>query len=132
MGHREEVKNYLCRYLDTQSKLTELSEDIERLESKVQIIGAGPLSERLEEKRKELRTLTQDYSRQYAEAVELVEAIQNENQRRCMKLRFLENRKIKKIAAEMHYDERSVLRHIAAACDVIALPAQNVELSKAC
>lgn len=132
MGHREEVKNYLCRYLDTQSKLTELSEDIERLESKVQIIGAGPLSERLEVKRKELRTLTQEYSRQYAEAVEMVEAIQNENQRRCMKLRFLENRKIKEIAAEMHYDERSVLRHIAAACDVIVLPAQNVELSKAC
>ncbi len=132
MEHREEVKNYLCRYLDTQSKLTELSEDIERLESKVQVIGAGPLSERLEEKRKELRILTQDYSRQYAEAVELVEAIQNENQRRCMKLRFLENRKIKAIAEEMHYDERSVLRHIAAACDMIVLPAQNVELSRAC
>lgn len=132
MEHREEVKNYLCRYLDTQSKLKELNEDIERLELKVQIIGAGPLSERLDAKRKELRTLTQEYSRQYAEAVELVETIQNENQRRCMKLRFLENRKIKTIAAEMHYDERSVLRHIAAACDVIVLPAQNVELTKAC
>ena len=132
MKHREEVKNYLGRHLDTQLKLIELREDIERLESKVQIIGAGPLSECLEVKRKELRTLTQEYSRQYAEAVELVEAIQNENQRRCMKLRFLENKKIKIVAAEMHYDERSVLRHSAAACDVIVLPAQNVELSKAC
>lgn len=126
--HIEQVKACLSRFLETKSGEEELRENIVRLENTRKQLGGdeGPLTEYLKKKNDEYAGLKRHREELFVETDCLIDTLPWAEERKLLKMVFLEGKDVKSIAEKSDCTEKTVLRRINKGCGSIILPEDEV------